>query len=129
MYFIQTSEKDAMTRGAELLGYQQRQGITSFARITDNRFLIVSDQLKIEAEDYFSYVYSNPTHGRTIILPRIVLSLKENQMIEPVLLKYPNELIVEETNGVKYILKCQLKNSEEVLEVVESIQKMEQQVE
>lgn len=40
MYFIQTSDKEAMTRRTELLNYQQRKEITSFDRVASNAMIL-----------------------------------------------------------------------------------------
>lgn len=125
-YFIQASEKGVTERRAELLNYQQRGEIKSFEKITDNRFLIVSEQPKVASGDYFSHVYHNPQYGSVIILPRIVLSLKKGQTIESVLAKLKDVLVLEETNGIKNIVKCLLCSSEDVLKMVRTIQGMEQ---
>lgn len=118
-YFIQTDILNSSMRSAELKSLQQRGLVQSYRQISDNRFLIQSDKQDINKQDYYSHIYyRNSPENYVIILPHIILQLKSGYTADNLLKKYSGVLSVSETNGMKYILICHLKNSEEILKIV-----------
>ncbi len=120
MYFIQA--KDAAS-GKDIektvLVRQRQKMVKSFSKISTNRFLVASDQNVVSASDCFvSDVYKSSDKGKVIVLPRIVLSLKKDQTIEPIVEKLNGRISVEQKDGNRYILKCHLNHSKDVLDVI-----------
>lgn len=121
-YFVQTEKHNASTRNAEMRGSQQMGLIESYQQISENQFLVVSENQNINIQDYYSHIYYRTVpENYVIILPSIILQLKFNHSLENILKEYSETLSVSEGNGQKYILICHLKNSEEILKIVDEI--------
>ncbi|HRC89911.1 MAG TPA: S8 family serine peptidase, partial [Bacteroidales bacterium] len=60
-----------------------------------------------------------------IILPRIAIMLKEGVNLQPVLDKYEGKLVIEIGSNQKYILKCNVDSSEEVLQLVAELDSLD----
>lgn len=98
--------------------------ISSFANITDNRFIISGKGYKTETNDYTSYAYSTNDQNRIFVLPRIVCKLKNGQKIDAILNKYKDKVITERINENKVILRCLSNNSNEILQIVSELEYM-----
>jgi hypothetical protein len=82
---------------------------------------IVRAKGKIETDqDYISNIYKSEGSEPVIVLPRIVLVLNEGRAITPILRRFRN-VTVEETNGRKVVLKCNVQRSENVLNIIRSL--------
>jgi peptidase families S8 and S53 subfamily len=82
---------------------------------------IVRAKGNIESDqDYISNIYKSEGSEPIIVLPRIVLVLNEGKTITPILRKFRN-VTVEETNGRKFVLKCNVQRSENVLNIIKSL--------
>ena len=120
MYFIQTKDVVSERTMEDTLSVRQQQKIVkSFDKISTNRFLVVSaEEAVANTLGYVSDVYRNPDQCKIVVLPRIVLSMKEGRMIDPILEKFYGKVSVEQKDGSRYILRCHLNHSKDVLDVI-----------
>lgn len=95
--------------------------IEFFQKMPNNRFLVRGAKLQFGNYDYFSNVYRNEESGMTIILPRIVVMFKQEGNLQHVLNKYEGKIVKERGSNQKYILKCNVARSEEVLQLVDEL--------
>ncbi len=79
--FIQTNKQNSHVRNSELETYLGRGKSSSFARISDNRFVIFTENYKPNGEDYVSNIYNINGEGHIIVLPRIVLAFTANDVL------------------------------------------------
>ena len=122
MCFIQTvNEQLSINRSAKLNQQVQEGKINSFHKISNNGFLIIGNKIQDEQVDYFSQIYRTKQKDIVIILPRLVVSLKEGTSIKDILNSYSGKLDIESGNSQKYILKCNLNKSDEVLKLVNEL--------
>ena len=127
LFFVQTKDAVSNKKFEQKMTVQQKENVVkSFARLSTNRYVVVSGKQTLETGDYVSNIYTSSHQGQVIVLPRIVLYLQVGKTIMPVLAKYGKVLSVEETDGMKYILKCALNSSYEVLKIVGSITSMDE---
>lgn len=102
--------------------------ILEFQKISQNRFVVSTSSTNLNKEDYVSKIYEssyNP-QGKIIIFPRISLQLKNNRTIKNILDVCNTKVSIEKNNHQKYILKCNVDNSDQVLSIVNIIDKMEE---
>ena len=114
-YFIQTNEQNAIEKNESLDDFIKSGDRNSFTKLAENRFLVFGKDINVERDDYFSNLYKTGEHVNIIILPRIVLKLKNGQTIDSIIKIYSEQISIEENNGNKIVLKCLLNNSESVL--------------
>lgn len=127
MFFVQTKNDDSDKSFLnEINVLQQQNKLKSFSKISTNRYLVFSDERIENATDYFSDVYKSSNQNQVIVLPRIVLSLKKGKTIEFVMKKFPEILSVEKTDGVRYVLKCHINHSKDVLDIIGIMNEMEE---
>lgn len=122
LYFIQTDSRTSK----ELIDTELNKGlrskkIDSYDKISNNQFLITSRSRDIDTIGYFSNVYLNEQKSKIIILPRIVVMLKQGEGIEDILKTYAEELSAETGGKQRWILKCHLNKSEDVLKITNEI--------
>ena len=121
MFVIQTDERMVEKQNSTLEMKLQNGEIKSFQKISNNCFLIVG-QIPLSGEyGYFSYVYRSYGKGILIILPRIVLMFKNDTILQSILNKYKSKLVEDIGSKQKYILKCDVTSSSEVLELVNEL--------
>ena len=109
MYFIQTTNEQSSTKRSEILKQGLQEGkIKSFHNLSNNRFLIVANKMQNESEDYMSHVYRNEQKEIVMVLPRIVIMLKEGADIKVILKEYFGKIDIESGNRRKFILKCNI---------------------
>jgi serine protease len=122
MYFVQTTNEQSSIKQNASLKQRVKEGeIKSFYSFSNNRFLIYGDKAQNKSEDYYSPIYKNEQNEIIIILPRVVVMLKEGNDIGAILKKYSEKLSIESGNQYKYILECNLLKSEEVLKIVNEL--------
>lgn len=63
----------------------QKGEIEFFQKMPNNRFLVRGAKLQLGNYDYFSNVYRNIENGMVIILPRIVVMLKQGGTLQSIL--------------------------------------------
>lgn len=124
IFFVQTKEMEAdntfRSRVVKQLG---GKNITSVSRVAPNRYIVAAKSNTLLGEDYVSNIYRSEGESPIIVLPRIVLMLNTGKTIEPVLKRITN-ISVEETNGVRYVLKCNVSSSERVLAIIDILNGM-----
>ena len=124
IFFVQTKEIEAdntfRSRVVKQLG---GKNITSVSRVAPNRYIVAAKSNTLLGEDYVSNIYRTEGGSPIIVLPRIVLMLNTGKTIEPVLKRITN-ISVEETNGVRYVLKCNVSSSERVLAIIDILNGM-----
>ena len=121
-FVIQIDKQQLAEKQNSILKEQLQKGeIDFFQKMPDNRFLIVGPKPQPENYDYFSNVYRNDKNGIIIILPRIVVMFKQGVNLQPVLNKYGGKLVKDRGDKQKYILKCNVAQSEEVLKLVNEL--------
>ena len=99
----------------------QKKEIDRFKMISGNRFLVVGARHQFKDYDYLSNIYRNHRNRMVIILPRIVIMFKQETNLSSVLNKYAGKLVKESGDSQKYILKCNVSQSEEVLRLVNEL--------
>ena len=118
-FVIQTDKQQLAEKQDSVLKEQLQKGeIEFFQNMPNNRFLVVGPKPQPENYDYFSNVYRNNKNGMVIILPRIAVMFKHGANLQPVLNKYEGKLVKDSGDKQKYILKCNVGQSEEVLKLV-----------
>ena len=95
----------------------------SIRRILDDRYFVDKDYALPEVNYYESPIYKGDI---LMVLPRIILSLKKDYLIDGILKQLGSKVTVEhsvdEPNGGKrYYLTCQMRASNEVLEAIKLI--------
>lgn len=124
IFFVQTKEMEAdntfRSRVVKQLG---GKNITSVSRVAPNRYIVAAKSNTLLGEDYVSNIYRSEGESPIIVLPRIVLMLNTGKRIEPILKRITN-ISVEETNGVRYVLKCNVSSSERVLAIIDILNGM-----
>jgi len=128
MFVIQTDKDSAEKQKSTLEAKLQKGEIKSFQKISNTRFLVVGNKPQPEYYEYFSYVYRNSNNGTIIILPRIVVLLQKGTSLQPVLDKHKGKLVLESGGSQKYILKCNVAQSEEVFKLINKLNTMEEVV-
>ena len=124
IFFVQTKEMEAdntfRSRVVKQLG---GKNIASVSRVAPNRYIVAAKSNTLLGEDYVSNIYRSEGESPIIVLPRIVLMLNTGKTIEPILKRITN-ISVEETNGVRYVLKCNVSSSERVLAIIDILNGM-----
>jgi subtilisin family serine protease len=121
-FVIQTDKQQLAEIQDSVLKEQLQKGkIDFFQNMPNNRFLVVGSKPQPENYDYFSNVYRNDENGMVIILPRIVVMFKQGANLQPVLNKYEGKLVKDSGTKQKYILKCNVDQSKEVLKLVNEL--------
>ena len=124
IFFVQTKEMEAdntfRSRVVKQLG---GKNIASVSRVAPNRYIVAAKSNTLLGEDYVSNIYRSEGESPIIVLPRIVLMLNTSKTIEPILKRITN-ISVEETNGVRYVLKCNVSSSERVLAIIDILNGM-----
>lgn len=77
----------------------------------------------ILSNGYVSQVYQSVNVDRIIVLPKIIVGIKEGGNIDDVISEYGNELSVASNYENTYYLDCNVKTSKEVLALVASLTK------
>ena len=91
--------------------------------MTPNQYIVRAKGNIESDQDYVSNIYKSEGSEPIIVLPRIVLVLNKGKTIAPILNKITN-VTVEETNGIQYILRCDVNHSEKVLNIIELLNGM-----
>lgn len=122
MYYIQTTNEQSSTKRSAILKQQVQDGeIKSFHNLSNNRFLIVANKMQNKLEDYISHIYRNEQKEIVMVLPRIVIMLKEGADIKVILKEYLGKIDIESGNRHKFILKCNVNKSEDVLKITNEL--------
>ncbi len=122
MYYIQTTNEQSSTKRSAILKQQVQDGeIKSFHKLSNNRFLIVANKMQNELEDYISHIYRNEQKEIVMVLPRIVIMLKEGADIKVILKEYSGKIDIESGNRRKFILKCKISKSEDILKITNDL--------
>lgn len=91
-------------------------------RLSHYGFLVSSNHKNILRDAYFSKIYYTSTCNRVMVLPYLMVSIKENCLIAPIIEKFKNSLELEELDKLGiYIFKCITKNSDDVLRIAHEI--------
>lgn len=122
MYFIQSvNEFSSKNLEVSLQQRKQKSEIRSFNKLSINRFIINGSKTKESSDEYYSDVFRNEQKDILIILPRIVVVFKDDVSVKKILNNYSGILELESGNQRKYILKCNLRKSEDVLRIVNEL--------
>lgn len=125
VFFVKTTEYQNTKESARLEMQKKKGTVKSYQEIGNNSFIIMGENLQLDTENYFSNIYRNSQNEIVIILPRIVMMLKEGGRIENVLSKYKDKLKIETGSKTKYILQTNLKKSDDILLLIEELSKRE----
>ena len=122
-YFILMHDAASVKlREKELSLAVERGEIISFNPMYQNAFLVFGKKRITNPADYISNIYYNNKNEMMIILPDIIIFLKENQHIENVVTDYTNKLTLKEHDrSRKYIFNCHVNSSEEIIDIVNKI--------
>lgn len=125
VYFVKTEKTETNSIFKSRMIRQLGQNVLdSLWRVAPDQYIIKAKGSNIQSpKDYVSNIYKTEENGAIIVLPRIVLVLNEGKTIAPILKKIGN-ITIEETNGTKYILRCKVNRSEEVLNIIEALNRM-----
>jgi subtilisin family serine protease len=97
----------------------------SIRELSDNRFYVDKDYRLPKMDYYESTIYKSSEGETIVVLPRIVISLIDGYHIENVLRRLDNNVKVESSERDRYILSCQMRTSEEVLQAVRKLSGLE----
>lgn len=120
-FVIQTNIQSAEKQNSALEKQLQEGEIKSFQKLPGNRFLVIGNKSLPGYYDYFSTLYRSEVNSIVIILPRIVVMLKQGANLQSVLGKYKGKLVRESGSNQKFILRCIATQSEEVLKLVNEL--------
>lgn len=92
-------------------------------KIMDSNHYIVHRSVvnTIKDVDYFSEIYTTTGEDQIIILPRIVFCVKSPNSFNSDVLRMYDKIDIESNNSRRYVLKCFVKTSKELLEMVHAI--------
>ena len=121
VFFIKTKNSETNSTFTNRMTRQLGRNVLKYSfKMAPNQY-IVRAKGKIETDqDYISNIYKSEGSEPVIVLPRIVLVLNEGRAITPILRRFRN-VTVEETNGRKVVLKCNVQRSENVLNIIRSL--------
>lgn len=121
VFFIKTKNTETNSTFTNRMTRQLGRNVLKYSfKMAPNQY-IVRAKGKIETDqDYISNIYKSEGSEPVIVLPRIVLVLNEGRAITPILRRFRN-VTVEETNGRKVVLKCNVQRSENVLNIIKSL--------
>lgn len=121
VFFIKTKNTETNSTFTNRMTRQLGRNVLKYSfKMAPNQY-IVRAKGKIETDqDYISNIYKSEGSEPVIVLPRIVLVLNEGRAITPILRRFRN-VTVEETNGRKVVLKCNVQRSENVLNIIRSL--------
>ena len=97
----------------------------SIRELNDYRFYVDKDYRLPKMDYYESTIYKSSEGETVVVLPRIVVSLIDGYHIENVLRRLDNSVKVESSERDRYILACQMRTSEEVLQAVQKLSGLE----
>lgn len=121
MFVVQSNSRLVEKQNNVLEESLKKGEIKFFQKIPNNRFLVGVDKMQPENYDYTSNVYRDDGNRMVIIFPRIVVMFKEEINLQQFLDKYEGKLIQDGGGNQKYVLKCDVSHSEEVLRLVNEI--------
>ena len=121
VFFIKTKNTETNSTFTNRMTRQLGRNVLKHSfKMAPNQY-IVRAKGKIETDqDYISNIYKSEGSEPVIVLPRIVLVLNEGRTITPILRRFRN-VNIEETNGRKFVLKCNVQRSEDVLNIIKSL--------
>lgn len=123
-YFILTAnEISNKEKEIELLKAKGRKEIISFYPMHELSFFVHGKRI-VNDSDYISEIYYTKDTSFIIILPRLIVFLKDNQNIENIISDFKSILTLEEqSKNQKYIFKCDVASSYEMITMVNAISK------
>lgn len=123
-YFILTTDEISnKAKETELLNAKNRKEIISFYPMYEFAFFVNGKRI-VNDSDYISEIYYTKDTSFIIILPRLIVSLKDNQNIENIISDFKAILTLEEqSKNQKYIFKCDVNSSNEMIVMVNAISK------
>lgn len=93
-------------------------------KINDDRYDVRSDII-IDNNLYESKIYMSNIGKKVVVLPRIVVLLKEGYDINSILSAFNGKVILESSQHGRYVLSCNMKTSDEVLESILHLSRMD----
>ncbi len=70
MFFVQTKNAESDKSLINVMTVRQQQKrLKSFSKISNNRYLVISDERIVNTTDYFSDVYKSSNQNQVIVLP------------------------------------------------------------
>lgn len=124
VFFIKTKNTETNSTFTNRMTRQLGRNVLKFSfKMTPNEYIVRAKGNIESDQDYVSNIYKSEGSGPIIVLPRIVLVLNKGKTIAPILNKITN-VTVEETNGIQYILRCDVNHSEKVLNIIELLNGM-----
>lgn len=93
-------------------------------RISDERFLVDSKQI-VDSAFYESKIYRTYKGCPVVILPRIVISMLPDYDLSQIMNKLCDRVDIESSEGSRYILKCKVKKSDDVLNLIQEIRQFD----
>ena len=100
---------------------------SSFIESLSDSCFIVSSLENLERDCYVSDLFVNPFGEHVLVLPRVVLSLENNEALDIILKKYSTKLSLEPVQKVKglYNLACNVNTAKDVLELASELRFIE----
>ena len=97
---------------------------TNIQKISDRRFFVDSE-ICFDGKVYESEIYRTQEGNTIIVLPRIVITMIPENDISPIMNRLSDKLEIDSYEGNRYILKCKAQNADEVLEIVQAINRFD----
>ena len=92
----------------------------------DNHYIVPKSVIdEIKDVEYTSDIYTTTGENNIIILPRIVFCVKSPNSFDSNVLKKYEKIKVDKNNSKRYVLRCLVNTSKELLELVSAILKEE----
>ena len=119
--YIQVNKENDQKKMNDLAKCSFAQNNTSVQKMDYDRFL-VDFSINLDTIEYYeSEIYLSPKGSPIIVLPRIVVSLKDGFNISQILEVLGEKDVVERSNKNRYILSCKVNKSSEVLQIIQKI--------
>ena len=100
-------------------GQEGKEG--KVVRVTDKYFLIDTMLIREVRPTYESIIYRSKHGYITVVLPEIIVSVEKTEDLVQLLERYAGILTLSKEKKDRYVLKCNIKSSEEVLRLLQEI--------
>lgn len=119
-YFILTADEiSGRAKELELSRSKEKGEIISYSSRNNLSFYVYGNKRIVNKSDYLSEIYYTEEGSSIIILPRLIVFLKNSHQIDNIITDYKDLLTSEEQiNNQKYIFKCNVSKSEEMIQIV-----------
>ena len=122
--YVQVEDNSDGSVVNEIITQSKLSKSTTIQKISDRRFFVDSE-ICLNDNEYESKIYRTHEGNPIIVLPRIVITMTSGNDISPIMNSLSDKLEIDSYEGNRYILKCKAQNADEVLEIVQAINRFD----